>query len=140
MDGIDSVFAFVDFYCSFVEWHTRKLDALKAGAQAGGPFVPSLFILDVDVLSRILRSIRSLGLIDGIGQQKEFNDILSLQFVDDTLLFCAGRLDSMLMVKAILLAFEEVSGLKINFHKSSVIYLNMEDSDSTLIASWLNCK
>ena len=45
---------------------------------------------------------------------------------DDTLLFYASKVDSVLVVKTILLAFEGVSGLKINFYKKKFIHLNMD--------------
>lgn len=55
------------------------------------PLSPSVFILSIDILLKILKRARSLSLIEGIGARKEFNNILSSQFVDDILLFCAAK-------------------------------------------------
>ena len=40
------------------------------------------------------------------------------QFTDDTLIFCEVEEDQIINIKAILLCFKVVSGLKINFLKS----------------------
>ena len=50
---------------------------------------------------------------------------MSLRFVDDTLIFYVTKKKSVLVAKVILLDFEGASWLKINFHKSSIIYNNL---------------
>jgi hypothetical protein len=44
----------------------------------------------------------------------------SLQYEDDTILFMDHDLDKACNMKLLLFAFEQASGLKINFHKSEV--------------------
>ena len=56
------------------------------------------------------------------------------------LLFCVGKKVSPFAAKAILLAFEGTSDLRINLYKSLIICLNMQDFEASLFASWLNCK
>jgi hypothetical protein len=41
-----------------------------------------------------------------------------LQYADDTILFMDHNLDQARNIKLLLIAFEKMSGLKINFHKS----------------------
>ena len=43
-----------------------------------------------------------------------------LQYADDTILFMEHDLDKAVNLKLILSAFEQLSGLKINFHKSEL--------------------
>ena len=43
-----------------------------------------------------------------------------LQYADDTILFMDHDLESARNLKLILCAFEQLSGLKINFHKSEI--------------------
>ena len=45
-----------------------------------------------------------------------------LQYTDDTILFKDHNLEQAQNMKNILCAFEQLSGLKINFHKSEIIY------------------
>lgn len=54
--------------------------------------------------------------------QKEFDNIPSLHFIDDTLLFYTGKMESVLAITAILLALEGASSLCINFHKNFVSF------------------
>lgn len=51
-----------------------------------------------------------------------------LQYVDDTLLLCAPNLDYLLNIKKSLILFQLVSGFQVNFHKSSIISINVEES------------
>lgn len=68
-----------------------------------------------------------MGLVDGIGSKPCFSNLRSLHFVDDTLLFYAAKRESLIAVKAILLGFEQALGSRINFHKSSLFCLNMDN-------------
>jgi hypothetical protein len=43
-------------------------------------------------------------------------------------------------LKFILYCFEDMSGLKINFHKSEVVVLGVSKEESTRLANCLNCK
>ena len=63
-----------------------------------------------------------------------------LQYADDTLLLFESDDHSVASIKLILLAFEILSGLKINFHKSEVITMGMDDQQSARVANLLNCK
>ena len=63
-----------------------------------------------------------------------------LQYADDTLLLFEPDTHSIASVKAILLCFELMSGLKINFHKSEVVSIGMDATESQRVANLLNCK
>jgi hypothetical protein len=43
-----------------------------------------------------------------------------LQYADDTIIFMENNLEKALNMKLILYLFEQLSGLKINFHKSEI--------------------
>lgn len=43
------------------------------------------------------------------------------------------------MVKFLLYCYEEMSGLKINYQKSEVFVLGVEEGEQAQIARWLNC-
>ena len=63
-----------------------------------------------------------------------------LQFADDTLLFCDAKVDQLLNVKAILLCFGAVSGLKVNFFKSELLDVHIPDFQLEYLADILGCK
>ena len=63
-----------------------------------------------------------------------------LQFADDTIFICKTTIQNVNATKAILRLFELVSGLKINFFKSTLVILNAENNFISTAVSILNCK
>lgn len=53
----------------------------------GDPLSPLLFNLLVDVLTRMLKRATNFGLIKGLGERVVEGGMISLQYVDDTILF-----------------------------------------------------
>lgn len=49
-----------------------------------------------------------------------------LQYADDTIFSCPGRMENVIAIKHILRNFELLSGLKVNFHKCEIMGINME--------------
>jgi len=66
--------------------------------------------------------------------------ITHLQFVDDTLLIGDRSLANIRALKALLLLFEATSGLKVNFHKSMLVGVNIHGSWLAEAVSHLHCK
>jgi hypothetical protein len=63
-----------------------------------------------------------------------------LQFADDTLIVGEKSWANIRAIKAVLILFELISGLKVNFHKSMLVGVNIDDSwlvDASLV---INCK
>lgn len=63
-----------------------------------------------------------------------------LQFVDDTLLIGDKSWANVCVMRATLVLFEAMSGLKVNFHKSSLVGVNIINSWLHEAASVLGCK
>lgn len=57
-------------------------------------------------------------LISGVVPHLVDDGLFILQYADDTLIFLKHDLEKAKNMKLLLLAFEKLSGLKINFHKS----------------------
>ena len=62
-----------------------------------------------------------------------------LQFADDTLFFCEDSWSNVVVMKSILRGFEVASGLKINFHKSSLAGVNVQSINLLCYSKFLNC-
>lgn len=88
----------------------------KRGLRQGDPLSPLLFDLIADALNKILSRAQSAGLISGLGTFPNSLKILNLHFADDTLLFLEANPTIVGNLKFILLDFESLSGLKINFN------------------------
>ena len=75
----------------------------------------------------------------GVGRSSEMR-LTHLQFADDTLIIGEKSWLKVRAMRAVLLLFEEVSGLRVNFHKSLLTGVNISESWLTEAASVLNCR
>jgi hypothetical protein len=63
-----------------------------------------------------------------------------LQFADDTLIAGEASMDNILSIKQMLILFELISGLKVNFNKSMLFACNVPDGWFDLASNVLQCK
>ncbi|XP_016185980.1 uncharacterized protein LOC107627668 [Arachis ipaensis] len=99
---------------------------MERGLRQGDPLSPFLFVLVIDVLHRMvgeaIRNKRILPLLIG----KDNIELSHLQFADDTILFCPPEEETIRNYARLLRCFEMMSGLSINFDKSSLIPINCD--------------
>ena len=62
-----------------------------------------------------------------------------LQYTDDTILFLDFDENSVMIVMFLLLCFEPIYGLKINFQKSEILVSRVNRKDKIRIAKLFNC-
>jgi hypothetical protein len=79
-----------------------------------------LFNIVADMLAIMIERAKSDGLIEGVIPHLVDGGLSILQYADDTILFMEHDLEKAQNLKLILSAFEQLSGLKINFHKSEL--------------------
>lgn len=108
------------------------------GLRQGDLLSPLLFNLVGDVFSRMLDKSARSGLIQGVQQDFRDGGILSLQFADDTILFFSADFAHLTNLKHVIMWFEQISGMRVNFHRSEVITLNLEIEDIKRIAGIFN--
>jgi hypothetical protein len=109
------------------------------GIRQGDPLSPLLFNLVVDALTKMLSKAAGKGLVKGLLEQFRPGGILDLQYADDTLLFSSCDPKYLRNLKCVLMLFERVSGMKINFHKSELISMNFEEEYIHNAAHILSC-
>ena len=93
----------------------------ERGLRQGCPLSPYLFILIMEGLSLLLSKSIIEHHISGIKVSK-FIKIVHLMFVDDVLLMKKADLVEWLVIQDMLQLFCSISGLSINYSKSSVHY------------------
>lgn len=96
------------------------------GLKKGDPLAPFLFIVAAEGLAGLVRKAEESNCFRGFS----VNDNLSismLQFADDTMIFCDGSEANLWSLKVVLRSFKLASGLKVNFAKSNVMGINIED-------------
>lgn len=80
------------------------------------------------------------GLIKPATIGREKVEVSILQYVDDTMFVVEGSVENAEALKWMLKNFEVMSGLKVNFHKSYVYGLNMDENGLLEVAGLLRCR
>lgn len=112
---------------------------MERGLRQGDPLSPMLFIIVTQVLHVVIEKAKTLGLIKGI-RIGNLMSISHLQFADDTIIFLQDDWHSIKGIKLVLTIFEMLSGLKINYSKSSIYAPASPQYMVQAWAAWLNCK
>jgi hypothetical protein len=90
------------------------------GLHQGDPLSPLLFNIVVDMLAILVNRAKEEGQFNAVVPHLVDDGLSILQYADDTILFIDHDLSRARNLKLLLCAFENLSGLKINFHKSEV--------------------
>ena len=113
--------------------------SIHRGLKQGDLLAPFLFLLVAEGFSGLMRKAVELNLFEGFSMGGNSLEVSHLQYADDTLCIGKPMVDNLWMMKAILRGFEMVSGLKINFLKSSLIGVNVPRDFMALACDFLNC-
>lgn len=99
----------------------------QRGLRQGEPLSPFLFNIVAEGLNILLSRAVQIGLIKGATLGSNDIIITHLQFADDTILFSEARREEVINIKRILRCFEILSGLKINYHKSVICGIGINE-------------
>jgi len=114
---------------------------MERGLRQGDPLSPFLFLLAAERFNVIMLAVIAAGLFNGYRVGRDNALCLShLQFAEDTLIIGYKSWLNVRSMQAVLLLFEQVSGLKVNFHKSMITGVNVSDSWLYEAAMVLNCR
>lgn len=109
----------------------------KRGLRQGDPLSPMLFLIAADVLQRMITRVN--GTLDMPISPKLESPILAFQYADDTAIIAHADLTTMVTLKLILRLFSKVSGLQINFDKSSFYPINLDPDETLMVAVVMQC-
>jgi hypothetical protein len=114
----------------------------KAGKclRQGDPLSPLMFNLVVDVFTRMLTKAAAKGYITGFMDNLYAESIISLQYVDDALLFLKHRYLEACHLKWLMICFEKLPGMKNNYNKSDLIPLNLSEQGAQMYSRTFCCK
>lgn len=117
------------------QWLSQAMDLVQTGAASRDPLSPYLFLLVADVLQSMIKkagaSIRH-PLIDNVCPV--------LQYADGTLILVRAAEADVDCLKQCLDLFAEATGLKINFHKSTMVSMHVPEALVDSLATILQCK
>jgi len=113
----------------------------ELGLRQWDPLSPFLFLLAAEGLNVMMSTLVSDNIFTpySIGAQTIVS-VSHLQFADDILLVGVKSWANVRAMKANLLLFESIYGLKVNFNKSMLFGVNVNDSWLHEVASVMSCK
>jgi hypothetical protein len=98
-----------------------------------------LFNIVADMLAILIERAKEDGQIEGVVPHLVDGGLSILQYADDTIIFMDHDLEKARNLKLILSAFELLSGLKINFHKSELFCFGEAQDDANQYAELFGC-
>jgi hypothetical protein len=110
------------------------------GLRQEDPLSPLLFNLVGDVFTRMLVKAARKGHITGFMSSLYPEGVLSLQYADDTLLFLKHNSTNASNLKWTMVCFEQLSGMKINYIKSDLMPMNLDENETMGYAKIFCCK
>lgn len=109
----------------------------KRGLRQGDPLSPMLFLIAVDVLQRMIIQVNET--LDRPLSAKLEKSILAFQYANDTAVIARADLPTMITLKLVLRLFSKISGLQINFDKSSFYPLNLDQNETLMVKAVMRC-
>ncbi|XP_026451055.1 uncharacterized protein LOC113351248 [Papaver somniferum] len=109
------------------------------GIRQGDSLSPYIFLLVVEVLSKLINDVVERGQLFGFQVVENCSIISHLQFSDDTLIFIDAGVEEVRRLLIILAVFETIIGLKLNLEKSTMISVG-EDVVIEVLSRELGCK
>jgi len=113
--------------------------SIQIGLKQGDPLATFLFLLVAEGFSGLMRKAEAANLFEGFDFGNNDLVVSHLQYADDTLCIGKASVQNLWTMKSVLRGFEMVSGLKINFSKSSLIGVNVCDEFMLMACDFLNC-
>ncbi|XP_071694930.1 uncharacterized protein [Rutidosis leptorrhynchoides] len=113
---------------------------IERGVRQGDPLSPFLFLIAAEGLNLIVKRACRDGLYKGVEVGIDKVGLSHLQFADDTIFIGEWQSQNFCNLVKILKCFENLSGLKINFHKSVLYGLGVASIDIEGLASRVGCK
>jgi hypothetical protein len=101
----------------------------KRGVCQGNPISPLLFDFIVDALPMMLSKASEAGHIQGVIPHLIPGGMTHLQYADDTMILLENNDQGLVNLKFLLICFELLSGININYHKSEVIVLGVDQQE-----------
>ncbi|GKV11964.1 hypothetical protein SLEP1_g23173 [Rubroshorea leprosula] len=118
---------------------TRQFKVSK-GLRQGDPLSPFLFLIIAEALNGIITKATELSLFEGVEVAQNGVHCSHIQFADDALIFGKASESNVWAAKCIMRTFELATGLKINYSKSQLMGVNVEEDWMEKMACLLNCK
>ena len=113
---------------------------MERGLRQGDPISPFLFTLVMEGLSLAVNKAVEGGLFKDLKVGKNNVSMSHLFFADDAVFIGEWNLDNALSLISILMCFKKASGLQVNYEKSSLYGVGLDQQSVESLANLLGCK
>jgi hypothetical protein len=153
--AILTVMKHMGFHDKWLKWTTMTLSSetsqvllngvpgkqfkCKRGARQGDLLSPLLFVLAAELLQFVVNDACQKGDLT-IPIPQPCADFPIIQYADDTLLLMQADPDQLLCLKNLLCDFATSTNLKVNFHKSLIVPINVPDAKMATLAGLMECQ
>jgi hypothetical protein len=100
---------------------------------------PILFNIVVDMLAILIARAKEAGQVEGVIPNLIQDGISILQYADDTVIFMSHDVEKAVNMKLLLSTFEQLSRLKINFHKSEIFCFGKTKDHKVFYSQLFSC-
>ena len=112
----------------------------KRGVRQGDPVSPLLFVIAADLLQSLINKAWEEGHIQLPIEQPASEQYPVIQYADDTIIVLPADVDQLHTIKAILDSYARATGLKINYGKSQLMPINVNDEKAHQLAFKISCQ
>jgi hypothetical protein len=88
----------------------------------------------------MLSKVALIGHVYGLLTNLPLGEVISLQYADDTMLFLSHDIEEACHLKWLMVYFEQLSEMKINYNKSDMTTINLEEDETHQMAQIFFCK
>lgn len=112
----------------------------RRGLRQGDPIAPYLYLLIGEVLCKLINRAVERGKYKGVKFDFHQKPVTHFQYADDTVLFVKNDENVISEVKKLLLLFQAITGLAVNFKKSLVYHASNDTSKLASATQILGCQ
>lgn len=113
---------------------------LEKGLRQGDPLSPFLYLIVAEGLNMLISKDVESGLLEAVSVGRDIVPAFHLQYADDTICICLGKLQFDSSIKYLLRNIEIISGLKVNFDKCSIVGVNVGHNLVSSMAEIMRCE